>query len=84
MSIHANSGFSLKIKNRLAYSISPDEMARYQLSRLDLHFFAQLSALVRRFEKVICEKSSSVPNEAVHRVCDIVLFLYLARLNFGT
>ena len=37
MSTASNRGFSVKIENRLANHVDPDEMALYELSHLDLH-----------------------------------------------
>ena len=50
LSIVAKWGYS-KIKNRMAYSIDPDEMARYKLSRLDQEF-AKVYVLICRTERV--------------------------------
>ena len=36
-SVFANKGVSQKIKNRMANSVDPDEMAHYEPSHLNLH-----------------------------------------------
>ena len=51
MSTDADRGFSLKANHRRTNSVGPDETARFEPSRLDLHCLHE-SVLVRRAESV--------------------------------